>query len=361
MKKTFRLAVLMCCISFSKNLHAQKAKEQLSNFIQQYADSIYKKESLPGIFVGVLNNGERIFFNAGFANPEKQMRYDSATMFEIGSITKTFTAYVLTTVLMENKIADTDLILKYLPDSVAQNKNLSSISFLSLMNHTSGLPRLPDNMNPANTRQPYEEYSSAQLFAYLKNCAPQPDGKSNYSNLGAGVAGILAERISGKTYAALLEQYIFLPFKMVTPANAIALTQNKSIGYYAKDDKTPYWNMNVLAPAGGLKCTGTEMLTYLQNMCFPQPGNSKTIVDKLITQTVAINPKIGIGMGWHIFNDKDKPLFYWHNGGTYGFSTFCAFTKDKSKAVIIVINQFNKNSLSDGFGSKIIKKIISEE
>jgi CubicO group peptidase (beta-lactamase class C family) len=340
---------------------AQTANQNLSQFLQNATDSIYKKESLPGVFVGILNNGERNFFNAGFADSEKQLPFDSATLFEIGSITKTFTAYILTAVLMENEIAETDSIVKYLPDSVRQNKNLNNISFLNLMNHTSGLPRLPGNMNPVNSRQPYENYSSTELFSYLKNCSPNPDGKSSYSNLGAGIAGILAERISGKTYAALLDKYIFLPFKMVTPANAIAVTENKSAGYFAKDDKTPYWNMNVLAPAGGLKCTGTEMLTYLQNMCFPTAGKSKIIVDKLTEQTIAVNSKIAIGRGWHIFTEKDMPVVYWHNGGTYGFSTFCAFVKNKSKAVIVVINQFNKNAFSDGLGIKIIKKIISEE
>jgi CubicO group peptidase (beta-lactamase class C family) len=359
--KTFSLTILVCCFSFSNTLRAQTSKETLSAFIQKAADSIYKRDSLPGVFVGILNNGERHFFNAGFADPEKKMPFDSATMFEIGSITKTFTAYVLTAVLMENKIADTAFIIKYLPDSVRQNQDLKNISFLNLMNHTSGLPRLPDNMKLDTSRQPYENYGITNLFSFLKNCKPKPNAKYEYSNLGAGVAGVLAERISGKTYAVLLDQYIFLPFKMVNPANSIVKPENKSTGYFAKDDKTPYWNMNVLAPAGGLKCTATEMLTYLQNMCFPKAGNSKTIVDKLIEQTVAVNPKIAVGRGWHIFNDKDQPLFYWHNGGTYGFSTFCAFTKDKSKAVIVVVNQFNKNAFSDGLGSRIIKKMIREE
>lgn len=359
--KIYKLLFLICCLSFVSCVNAQTTKENLSNFIQQAADSIYKKESLPGIFVSILNNGERQFFNAGFADPDKQKIFDAATMFEIGSITKTFTAYVLTAVLMENKIDETELIIKYLPDSVKQNKNLSSVSFLNLMNHTSGLPRLPGNMKPVNNRQPYEDYAEKELFSYLKNCTPKMDGKYDYSNLGAGVAGVLAERISGKTYAALLDEYIFIPFKMVTPANGIAVNQNKSTGYYANDDKAAYWNMNVLAPAGGLKCTGTEMLTYLQNLCFPKTDNSKIIIDKLTAQSVALNPKIAIGRGWHIFNDKDQPLFYWHNGGTYGFSTFCAFTKNKSNAVIVVINQFSKNALADGLGLKIIKKMISEE
>ena len=359
MMKKFRLILPLSVLTFFSQCVAQTEKKSLAAFIQHSADSICKKENLPGIFVGILNNGERSFFTAGFADPEKQMPFDSATIFEIGSITKTFTAYVLTAVLMENKISETELIIKYLPDSLQQNKNLSSISFLSLMNHTSGLPRLPENMKPANEMQPYQDYSLDNLFAYLKNCTPKPDGKSNYSNLGAGLAGLLAERITGKSYAALLDQHIFMPFKMATPA--IASTENKSQGYFAKDDKAEYWNMNVLAPAGGLKYSGNQMLTYLENMSFPVSENPSLIVNKLLQPSIILNERQAVGMGWQIVTPKDKPNVYWHNGGTYGFSTFCAFTKDKSKAVFVIINQFNKNDLSDGLGFKIIKKLISEE
>ncbi|MEO6541059.1 MAG: serine hydrolase domain-containing protein, partial [Ferruginibacter sp.] len=284
--KKFQVILSLLCFACCNNSFVQKGNETPGSFIRQQLDSLYKKESLPGIFVGILNNGEKQFFNAGFADPGKQMPFDSATLFEIGSITKTFTAYVLTAVLMENKIPDTDPIIKYLPDSVQQNKNLGSISFLNLMNHTSGLPRLPENMTTDNIKQPYENYTAADLFTYLKYCEPKPDGKSNYSNLGAGVAGVLAERISGKTYARLLDKYIFLPFKMVTPDKAIALTENKSQGYFDKEEKAEYWNMNVLAPAGALKCSGNEMLMYLQHMCFPGSDNSKAIIDKLTTQTI---------------------------------------------------------------------------
>ncbi len=84
-------------------------------------------------------------------------------------------------------------------------------------------------------------------------------------------------------------------------------------------------------------------------------------MDKLTTQTVSINPRVGVGLGWHLLNEKNLQPIYWHNGGTYGFSTFCAFTKDKSKAVVVVINQFNKNTSSDGLGIKIIKRLLSEE
>jgi CubicO group peptidase (beta-lactamase class C family) len=337
---------------------AQKNNESLSSFVQTTVDDVYKNEKVPGVFVGVLNNGQRTYFNAGFAVPDKQMPFDSATIFEIGSITKTFTAYVLMAVLMENNIAETESILKYLPDSIQHNKDLSSISFVSLMNHTSGLPRLPENINPANQMQPYEDYSADDLFAYLKTCSPKPDGKSNYSNLGAGLAGVLAASISGKTYDQLISQYTYLPFNKTLHSRVNIA--NKSQGHFAAGQKSDYWKMNVLAPCGGLQYSGIEMLNYLQYMCFPETDNAKLILAKLTAQTVSLNAQVAVGLGWHILNIKNRQPVYWHNGGTFGFSTFCAFAKDKSKAVIVVINQFNKNEISDGLGFKIMQKLISE-
>ncbi len=333
-------------------------KDKLSVFINQKADSLYKTEKVPGIFIGVLNNGERQYYNFGFANPDLKMPFDSTTLFEIGSLTKTFTAFVLETVLKEKGISDSSTIIKYLPDSVQQNKALEKISFLSLLNHTSGLPRLPDNMNlVSQAMAPYDNYTSDDLFAYLKKCTPKPDGKSNYSNLGGGLAGVLAERISGKKYASLLDEYIFLPFKMVTPDKSIVKTANKSQGYF-ENKKSAYWNMDVMAPAGGLKCSGSEILTYLQTMAEPGTEKLKIIINQLLEPTVSINPSIHVCRAWHTLEQKEKPIIYWHNGGTYGFSTFGAFIKGQSKAVMVVINQFNKNAVSDGLGIAIMKKML---
>lgn len=120
--KISRFILPLSFLSLFSNCIAQTGNTPLPSFIQQHIDSIYQTESLPGIFVGVLNNEKKQFFNAGFAIPENKMRFDSATLFEIGSITKTFTAFILTAVLLENKISETDPIIKYLPDSVQQNK-----------------------------------------------------------------------------------------------------------------------------------------------------------------------------------------------------------------------------------------------
>jgi CubicO group peptidase (beta-lactamase class C family) len=172
-----------------------------------------------------------------------------------------------------------------------------------------------------------------------------------------GLAGVLAERISGKTYAALLDEYIFLPFKLVTPDKTITKTTNKSQGYFG-DEKSEYWNMNVLAPAGGLKCTTKEILTYLQYMANPADEKAGEIIEKLLQPTVSLYPKVNVCRAWHTIEEKDKPTIYWHNGGTYGFSTFAAFIKGQQKAVIVVVNKFNESKISDLLGITIMKELI---
>lgn len=354
MRKLFSL--IGCLFMMVVAAAQQTTSISLADFITRKGDSLYKAEKLPGIFVGVLNKEEKQFFNFGYAIPDDKLPFDSITLFEAGSITKTFTAYILTSILLKKSISYSRSIISYLPDSVQSNKALQGITFLSLMNHTSGLPRLPSNMIlSSDDMTPYDHYTMTDLFNYLKTVTPKPDGKSNYSNLGMGLAGVLAQRISGKDYPTLLRQFIFVPFGMRASDNRHK--HRKSQGYFG-DKKAAYWKMNALAPAGGLQCTSNELLSYLEYMSQPGDAKAKAIIDKLIKPTVALSPAMHIGLAWHTFEQVGKPNIYWHNGGTYGFSTFAAFIKGTGQAVIVVANKFNTNAVTDGLGIAIIKKML---
>ncbi|HEY1022592.1 MAG TPA: serine hydrolase domain-containing protein, partial [Flavisolibacter sp.] len=322
-----------------------QAQNDLANFIQQKGDSLVAAEKLPGILVGVLNGNSRQYFSFGYADPEHKIPFDSSTVFEAGSITKTFTAYLLEAVLQEKKISDTTSILPYLPDSVQSNQALASVSFLSLLNHTSGLPRLPNNL-PLASAAPYDNYKAADLFAYLQQSTPKPDGKSNYSNLGAGLAGWLAEKIAGRDFRTLLNEYVFIPFGL---QDATAANRRKAQGYFG-NSRRPFWNMDVLFPAGGVHCSASDLLHYLAGM---SSRNSRgdlqaQVIEKLLQPTVAVSPAVRVSRAWHTLEQSGKPIIYWHNGGTYGFSTVVAFLKESNQAVVVVVNQFNKNAVSDG-------------
>lgn len=344
----------MLCVSFWVQGGAQKTSSiALAHFIREKGDSLHKSSKVPGIYVGIINEGKKQFFNFGYSVPDEKLPFDSAAVFEAGSITKTFTAFIVESILQQKRLSDTTSIISYLPDSVQANKALSSITFLSLMNHTSGLPRLPDNL-ALNSKAPYDTYTINNLYSYLKRATPKPDGKSNYSNLGMGLAGILAQQISGKSYSTLINEYILLPFGMrKKEANA----QHKSQGYFG-DEKAPFWNMDALAPAGALQCTADEMLSYLAYMSNPRKAKAKAIIAILLQPTVIINKNMQVARAWHTIEQKGKPRIYWHNGGTYGFSTFAAFVKETGQAVIVVVNKFDANAVSDGLGIAVLKKML---
>ncbi len=332
----------------------------LDSFIIKTTNEIFAKSDVPGIFIAVLDNGERSYYTAGYADQDKKILFDSLTIVEIGSITKTFNAYILESVLKEKVISESSSIHSYLPDSVQTNKSLEKITFLKLLNHSSGLPRLPENMNlTSSTMTPYDNYGEKELYSYLKVANAYATSKSSYSNLGMGLAGVLAEKISGKKYADLVNDYVVVPFKMNT--NDDQAKQPVRAQGYIDNEKSVFWNMDILAPAGNLKMNANQMLTYLSQMSVPANKSQAEIIDLVLTPTIQLNAAMKVCRGWHTIEKKDKPTIYWHNGGTYGFSTQCMFTKGNNKAVFVVVNQFDRNKVSEELAMKVMEAMMKTD
>jgi hypothetical protein len=116
--------------------------------------------------------------------------------------------------------------------------------------------------------------------------------------------------------------------------------------------------MDVLAPAGNLKLNASQMLTYLSQMSSPSDKKTAELIDLLLTPTIALNPSMKVCRGWHTIEKKEKPVIYWHNGGTYGFSTQCMFTKGNNKAVFVVVNQFDRNKVSEELAAKVMEELL---
>jgi CubicO group peptidase (beta-lactamase class C family) len=330
---------------------AQKEKT-LQQKINLWADSVAQKNNLPGIGIAYLKAGKMNFLNTGFANKEQKKLFGPNTQFEIGSITKTFTAYILQKILSEKNISDAAKLIDYLPDSVSLNKALHNITILQLLNHTAGFERIPNNML-LNT-DPYSNYTKAKLFSYLMTCKVDTALKYNYSNTGLALAGIIAEKLSGKSYKELLDAYIINQFGMSVSKNAV-LTQTRAVGYM-NGDKMNYWNWDCMLPCGGLKLTIWQTLQYLNSIMTSTNKEQQMVLNEILKPTANISKQLKIGKAWHML-EKPAYTFYWHNGGTYGFSTFCGFNKANNTAVVIVINEFSKNLQADALGLKILQAL----
>jgi len=295
----------------------------------------------PGIVVAVYQDGKTTYYTHGFANIAAQRKPDSKTLFEIGSITKTFTTTVLAEQVEEGKVKLTDPIQKFLPDGVKSPvRGDKVITFEDLASARSGLPRLPDNMNPADNFNPYLDYTEDKLFAFLNNYnLPRDIGSQyEYSNLGMGLLGVLVSRIDGKLYRETVEQRILNPLGMNSTFLNSPGRNDKNIAQgYADTNLAPAWTWadgSCIQGAGGLLSNAEDMMKYLLANMNPKDNALGRAMKNAHQPRMEVGRNgMKIGLGWHLRNK-----IIWHNGGTGGFRTFAGFEPEKKMAVVVLTN-----------------------
>lgn len=316
-----------------------------------------QKANTVGLSIGILKNGIIHTYNYGETAIGNAKLPNANNLFEIGSITKTFTATLLAYYVNEGKIKLTDPITKFLPDSVAANKELQAVTLLTLSNHTSGLPRLPDNFeyHSSDPLNPYKDYTKEYLFSYLKTCKlnSKPGEVYAYSNLAVGLLGTILEKVSGKSFEQMVQEIICEPLGM--KATAIYLTpglRQRFVTVYNEDSKaTSAWDFGVLAPCGALRSTVNDLLIYAKgNMIKSDTKLSRAFE---LTHQVTFNKDAKLGLNWHIIK-VDGVEYIFHNGGTYGCSSFLAFNTEKNIAIVVLSNA---GVSTDELGTNILKKI----
>lgn len=311
-----------------------------------------------GASVAVFYNGKNNYYNYGETVKDNKQLPSQTTGYEIGSISKTFTATLLAKAVVDKKVALQDAIIKYLPDSIAANKDLQKITLQQLSNHTSGLPRLPINMNftVTNYLQPYENYDDKALFAFLKQfkAIRKPGETYEYSNLAVGVLGVILERIYKKPYEQLVLENITKPLG-ITHTKIVLNDAEKtaqSQGYNEKDEAVPAWNFKSFAAAGAIKSCSEDLLVYGKQQL--EMVKSPLAKYNAITHQPTFNDKVQkVGLGWHFLID-DADIVWQHGGGTYGCRTMLCVNATKNVVVTVLTNNATNG---DALGIKLMQAI----
>jgi CubicO group peptidase (beta-lactamase class C family) len=305
------------------------------------ARAYIQKANTVGLSIGVYNNGKVSTYNYGETKRDNNKLPTANSIFEIGSITKTFTATLLAYDVVEGKVRLDDPIIKFLPDSVAVNPALKGITLEMLSNHTSGLPRLPEDFfkHDTDALNPYRDYRKSLMFSYLKNWAggKKPGEQYAYSNFGAGLLGVILEHVSGKTFEQLVTEIITKPLAMNSTLQYITPQLSpRMVKEFSEDGSpTPAWDWDALAPAGALRSTVNNLLIYAEaNMAHSATSLSKAMA---LTREVTYSKDTKVGLGWHIIVVNGVE-YYYHDGGTGGCSSFLAFNIDKKIAVVLLSN-----------------------
>jgi serine-type D-Ala-D-Ala carboxypeptidase/endopeptidase len=311
---------------------------------------IDREKQSPGIVVGIIDpQGQRII-SYGHLNRAKTDRIDGNTLFEIGSITKVFTALALMQLSEEKVLNLDDPIAKFLPPTVNTPEfNGKAITLLTLATHTSSLPRLPDNLTPADNQNPYTDYTLDHLYSFLSSYKlPREIGsKYEYSNLGVGLLGHLLSIKADLDYEALISKQITQPLQIQDTRihlNPDQITRFAT-GHDRRNRAVPYWDLPTLTGAGSLRSTANDLLKFLAANLDLQPSPINASLQKThTTQQQTDSPNMAIAMGWHVFNLKGTEIIC-HEGGTGGFRSFIGFSKTQRLGIVVLGN--SESDVSD--------------
>jgi serine-type D-Ala-D-Ala carboxypeptidase/endopeptidase len=292
------------------------------------------------IVVGILDKEGPHYFNFG-TKTNKGSTVNEHTIYEIGSISKVFTAILLAQQASDGKLNVEDPIKNYLPATVkVPTHGTTEITFGHLSDHTSGLPRLPSNMTPVNPNNPYADYTVDQLYSFLSGYELTRDVGSayEYSNLAQGLLGHILSLNANTSYETLLIKTIATPLGMKETKITLdeKTKKNLAIGH-ADGVEVENWDLPTLAGAGAIRSSSDDMLKFLA----ANLNLTKTSLQRTMKKThVARHDKAGtmrVGLGWHIAKGKNGDVI-WHNGGTGGYRSFAGFVNETGTGVVVLTN-----------------------
>jgi CubicO group peptidase (beta-lactamase class C family) len=322
----------LAAILMSVNILAAEPNSDLQRLIDNRVDTARKAV---GIVAGTVDEGGVHIYSAGAE------KLDGDSLFEIGSITKVFTSLLLADMIERGEVRPDDPVSKYLPDHAeVPSRNGKQITLLNLSMQNSGLPRLPNNMLPADPANPYADYDGKKLLAFLASykLARDPGEKYEYSNLAVGLLGFALAHRAGMSYEQLLRERIFKPLHMDSSTISLSPEQRKRMaqGHNAELKPVKNWDLDALAGAGAIRSTAKDMLTFLAaNMGLVDSPLKAAMLRMRSVRSDTDMPSVQIAMAWHIMT-KYPPDIFWHNGGTAGFRSFAGMDLAAKKAVIVL-------------------------
>ena len=303
-----------------------------------------------GVTVGVLTHGERRVFTYGTAQPD--------SIFEIGSISKTFTGLILSRMVLQESVRLDQPVRDLLPAGLVAKPSGPEISLLNLITHHSGLPRMPDNLHPNDLTNPAADYLSPNLFAYMaKHGVAKPSNAGYlYSNLGVGLLGqVLADR-AGTTYRNLLKQEVTGPLGLTDTVVSLTGDQRERFirGHRGPNVPQRGWDLGALEGAGGIRSTAGDLLTYLEAQLHPErfPALTAAINQTQIIRAEA-DSRVRIALAWHF--DVDAGV-YFHNGATGGYTSYVFFNSKKDYAAAVLMNTGGEGSYLTGLFADHIRQ-----
>lgn len=331
--------------------------------IEKELNALLKATKTSGFAVAVIQK-DKVIYSSGFGyrDYENKIPVDSNTLFAIGSSTKAFTCAILGQLKNEGKLTFQDSPLKYVPGLKFYNNNLNeNIIIEDLMSHRTGLPRHDISWYL------FPSHSKDSLIQRIQYMEPSTGLRQQwqYNNFMFVLQGVIAEKITGKSWEDNIKERFFTPLGMTrsnTTIQEMKQASNVAFGYELKDDvitKMNYYDIAGMSPAGSINSSVNDMAKWLISWVNNGKFNNQEILpDSYISEAISSHAVVSAelpskempnsfignyGYGWFISSYKGQYNIE-HGGNIDGFSANVAFFPADDIGIVVLTNQ-NSSSL----------------
>ncbi len=287
-----------------------------------------------GAVIAIVNGADRLVLTYGAVKTD--------SVFEISSITKTFTGLILARMTVEGRARFDEPVRALLwPRVELPSPGGEEITLLDLATHRSGLPLMPDNVASADPGDPYARFDAGRLFELVRRhgLARPEDALYRYSNVGVALLGEALATRAGTTYERLLQDEITGPLGMRDTVVTGRDDQRSRLlqGHDSAGRPAHEWTLGALAAAGGIRSTAADMLTFLDAHLHPtsHPELARALA---LAQTIYAATPSGaqIGLTWTY---DPATGTYRHGGATGGFTSHAFFTPSCRCGAVVLMNR----------------------
>jgi CubicO group peptidase (beta-lactamase class C family) len=303
-----------------------------------------------GLVVGVLQNEDRRVIAGG---PEGAAAFTGATLFEIGSISKVFTALLLADMVNKGEVALDDPAAKYLPAGARMPaRHGREITLRDLSLHISGLPRVAANMPFGDLGDPYADYTEPLMLEFLANYELTRDigSQHEYSNFGVGLLGYLLGRAGWlrlRDPAARADHRAARHGRYRWSRSQLTSRPRFAAGLDSFLRPAKAWHLPLQEGAGGIRSTVDDMLAFAAAMLDPGSPLAPALKTALAERFDLGDPRVEQALGWQVMHPAPGRDVLLHNGGTGGYRSALAIEPASGRAAVVLTNAAAEPSATD--------------
>ncbi len=354
-----KLLLFLCLTVALIKPSAAQDNQAICAEIERYAQQIMSDWQIPGMAIAIAKDGELIYKKGfGVKSLEGKQPVDENTVFQIGSVSKSFTAALVAMLVDEGKLSWNDPVRKHLPDFEMYDPWVSeNLLVKDIMVHRTGLP------GQAGTYIPNLGYDRDDIYRMLHIIKPSTSVRTSYdyNNITFIIAAKLIEKYTGKTWEQNLQERILTPLGMTaSSSNGDGYLASKNVSdsyeyefengkiklkYLQGDDRALHW-LTVVGPAGSVNASITDLIKWPMFHLNKGKINGKELITKknvdflhtgqTITRQDSVTTSV-YGQCWFI-EQNNRYRLYFHTGTTWGFTTLVAFVPELKLGFAMLVN-----------------------